>query len=227
VKRSSKVEIFRIFRGDETREVDKVIHEEEVVLRLNGETRKFCCIPTGLEAMILGNLKSRGMDILPSEIRKTAPNEFEVDALKELARNTQKCYSEKELTSKEVFRAIRMLDDKGSLHKETGCTHIAGICGDGWDFFVEDTSRHCAIDKAIGLAIMDGIDLTNSLLVTSCRQTVSTMKKAVFCRIPIVISIAAPTDLAIKEANKHGITLVGFASSQGFNIYSYEWRIKK
>jgi len=31
------------------------------------------------------------------------------------------------------------------------------------EIFVEDTSRHCAIDKAIGLAIRDEIDLSNSL----------------------------------------------------------------
>jgi formate dehydrogenase accessory protein FdhD len=67
------------------------------------------------------------------------------------------------------------------LDKTTGCTHVIGICG-GREIFVEDISRHCAIDKAIGLAIREGIDLSNSFLVTSCRQTASTIKKGNFLR---------------------------------------------
>jgi FdhD protein len=41
-----------------------------------------------------------------------------------------------------------------------------------------------------------------------------------------VISIAAPTDLAVKEANRYGITLIGFADSKRFNVYSHSWRLK-
>jgi FdhD protein len=120
---------------------------------------------------------------------------------------------------------IKALNENSFLYQRTGCTHVIGICGDK-EIFVEDISRHCAIDKAIGLAIRDGITLANSSLVTSCRQTASTIRKAIFCEIPIVISIAAPTDLAIKEANEYRITLIGFASSKGFNIYSHDWRIE-
>jgi FdhD protein len=145
--------------------------------------------------------------------------------MKGLIKDPPKCDSKKRLNRKEVFNSVKMLNEKSFLYQSTGCTHVIGICGDG-EVFVEDISRHCAIDKAIGLAISDGIDLSNSFLVTSCRQTASTIKKAIFCGIPIVISIAAPTDLAIKEADEYGITLIGFANSKKFNIYSNGWRIK-
>jgi FdhD protein len=224
-KISSKIEILVASRDSEEKKVDEIIHEEEAVVKYDREIHKFYCIPTNLEEMILGNLKSRGIDPSFSNIRKIADNEFEVAISEGSINNPQKCESNKNLTSKEVFNSVEMLNEKGFLYKKTGCTHVVGICGDK-EIFVEDVSRHCAIDKAIGLATRDGINLSNSFLVTSCRQTASTIKKAISCAIPIVISIAAPTDLAVKEADEYGITLIGFANSKRFNIYSHGWRIK-
>jgi hypothetical protein len=43
---------------------------------IDGETHKFYCIPVDLEAMIVGNLKSRGIDSSFSEVRKIADNEY-------------------------------------------------------------------------------------------------------------------------------------------------------
>jgi FdhD protein len=258
-KRSSEIEILAVTRDDESisvgtglqtraeKRVDEVIREEEVVVRIDREIHKFYCIPTDLEAMILGNLISKGINPSFSQISKIADNEFNVELsfVKGLLKNLHPCESNKKLTSKEVFYSVECLSKNSFLFRKTGCTHVVGICGDilpkgknlegvtmnQFEFahsgkFVEDTSRHCAIDKAIGLAIKDGTDLSHSFLVTSCRQTASTIKKAIFCGIPIVISIAAPTDLAVKEANKYGITLIGFADSKRFNIYSHAWRIK-
>ena len=226
-KRSSEIEIFMVSRDGEQKKKDEVVREEEVVVRVGKEVHKFHCIPTDLEELILGNLKSRGIDASFSSVTKIADNEFEVDLplVEGLVNNPQKCDSNRKLTCEEVFTSVEKLNQHGFLFKKTGCAHVIGICGSG-EIFVEDTSRHCAIDKAIGLAIRDGIDLSNSFLVASCRQTASTIKKAIFCGIPIVISIAAPTDLAVKEANRYGITLIGFADSKRFNVYSHSWRLK-
>ena len=227
-KRSSEIEISIVSRDGEQKKKDEVIHEEEVVVRIGKEVHKFHCIPTDLEELIFGNLKSRGIDASFSTITKIGDNEFEVELppMEGLMNTPQKCDSRKRLTPKEVFTSVEKLNQHGLLFKKTGCAHVIGICGDGKEIFVEDTSRHCAIDKAIGLAIRDGIDLSNSFMVASCRQTASTIKKAIFCGISIVISIAAPTDLAVKEADRYRITLIGFADSKRFNVYSHSWRIK-
>jgi len=224
-KRSSEIEIFVVSRDGEEEKTDEIIREEEVIVRFNGEIHKFHCIPADLEEMIYGNLKSRGIDPSLSQIRKFGPRRFEVDVSEGLAEPLQKCDSKKELHGNEVFGLVETLNRNSFLFQKTGCTHVIGICGDK-EIFVEDTSRHCAIDKAIGLAIRDRTDLADTFLVTSCRQTASTIKKAIFCGIPIVISIAAPTDLAVREADEYRITLIGFANSKRFNVYSHEWRIK-
>ena len=226
-KGSSGIEILAVSRDGEDKRTDEVIREQEVVVRIDKEIHKFYCIPVDLEVMIVGNLKSSGINPSFCKVRKIANNEYSIDLpfAKGLIENAQKCESNRKLTSKEVFNSVEMLNANDFLHEKTGCTHIIGIWGSG-EIFVEDISRHCSIDKAIGLAIRDGVDLSNSFLVTSCRQTASTIKKAIFCGIPIVISIAAPTDLAVKEADEYGITLIGFADSKRFNIYSHGWRIE-
>ncbi len=224
-KRSTEIEILGISRDSKRKKRDEIIHEEELVVKLNREIHKFYCIPSDLEEMIAGNLKSRGMDPSLSQIKKLSDNDFEVNVSGGLVKTPRKCDSKKKLTRSEVFDSVEALNKNSFLFQKTGCTHVIGICGDK-EVFVEDISRHCAIDKAIGLAIRDGINLSNSFLISSCRQTASTIEKAIFCEIPIVISIAAPTDLAMKEANKYGITLIGFASSKRFNIYTHDWRVK-
>jgi FdhD protein len=224
-KRSTKIEILEISKDGKWKKTDELAHEEEIIVKLNGEIHKFYCIPVDLEEMIAGNLKSRGLDPSSSQIKRLSSSAFEVNVSEELVKTPQKCDSKKKLTKKEVLGSVETLNENSFLYRKTGCTHVIGICVDR-EIFVEDISRHCAIDKAIGLAIRDRINLADSCLVSSCRQTASTIRKAIFCKIPIVISIAAPTDLAIEEANKYGITLIGFASSERFNIYSHDWRIE-
>lgn len=224
-KRSTEIEILGISTDGKWKKTDELVHEEEIIVKLNGEVHTFYCIPVDLEEMLAGNLKSRGLDPSLSQIKKLSSNEFEVHVPEELVKTPGNCDSQKKQTKSEVFESVEKLNKNSFLYRKTGCTHVIGIRGDK-EIFVEDISRHCAIDKAIGLAIRDGINLADSCLVSSCRQTASTIRKAIFCQIPIVISIAAPTDLAIKEANKYGITLIGFASSEGFNIYSHDWRIE-
>ena len=223
-KGSSKVEILAVSRKGTKEKADVVIQEEAVVVRTGGEVHKFHCLPTNLEEMILGNLKSRGRDVSFSAIRKIAPGEFEV-ALPPSAKSPGKCHSRQKITPEEVFAAVGLLDENSPLFQKTGGAHVIGICGDK-KVFVEDTSRHCAIDKAIGLAIREGIDLSRSFLVASCRQTATTIKKVIWVRIPIVISLSAPTSLAVKEARQYEITLIGFATQEKFNVYSHPWRVK-
>ena len=224
-KRSTEIGILEISRDGKRKKTAELVHEDEIIVKLNGEIHKFYCIPVDLEEMITGNLKSKGIDPSLSRIKKLGSNEFEVNVPEELVKTPRNCDSQRKRTKGEVFYLIEALNKNSFLYQKTDCTHVIGICDDK-EIFVEDISRHCAIDKAIGLAIRDGTDLSNSFLVTSCRQTASTIIKAIFCGIPIVVSIAAPTDLAIKEANKYGITLIGFASPERFNIYSHDWRIE-
>lgn len=219
------IEISKVAGANRETRLDPVIHEAEVAIQLDGRTRqRLFCLPTDLEELALGYLMSRGISTSDVEIEWKA-NKILVSAERTGKVKSQKVTSQLRITEREVFDFIKRLDDNSPLFKKTGGTHVVGIFHGSRAFFIEDVSRHCAIDKIIGLSLKKGIELSQSVLVTSCRQTLSTIRKAIFARIPIVITISAPTDLAIESATLSDITLVGFARDRQFNIYSHDWRI--
>jgi len=125
-----------------------------------------------------------------------------------------------------VFKRVKELGEEGVLYKAMGGTHVvAAFDQNGAGAFIEDVSRHCAIDKLIGTCIKKGIEISENVLVTSSRQTHTTVKKVLFAGFPVAISVSAPTELAIRDAAEFGITLVGFARDKRFNVYTNGWRI--
>jgi FdhD protein len=49
--------------------------------------------------------------------------------------------------------------------------------------------------------------------------------KAVRAGIPLLVSVGAPTSLAIALAERAGITLCGFLRREEISIYTHTWRI--
>lgn len=125
-----------------------------------------------------------------------------------------------------MFKRVKELGEEGVLYKATGGTHVvAAFNQKGAGIFIEDISRHCAIDKLIGACIKNGIDTSESVFVSSSRQTHTTVKKVLFACFPVAISVSAPTERAIRDATESGITLVGFVCDKRFNVYTNGWRI--
>jgi FdhD protein len=76
------------------------------------------------------------------------------------------------------------------------------------------------VDKVIGHALLNGIDLKSTLLLVSGRLSFEIMQKALAARIPAVAAISAPSSLAVEFARKSGQTLIGFLRPPVFNRYS-------
>lgn len=112
------------------------------------------------------------------------------------------------------------------VFKATGGVHSCAICS-GTELLMlkEDIGRHNAVDKLIGEALMTGIALEDKLLLTSGRISSEILIKAARAGFPIVVSRSAPTDMAVREAEKLSITLVGFLRGQRCNVYTEAWRI--
>jgi FdhD protein len=222
-----ELKILKVVDGKRVSQLDPVIRETEVVIKVDGRVhRNLTCLSEHLEELALGYLFDEGI-ASPSDIDITVEGNTISVSRKRCSKVQKPVVIESKLqaTGEQILGWAEELGKSCPLHIKTGGTHIIGIVHDDSIFFVEDISRHCAIDKAIGIAVKSGLNLSNCVMVTSCRQTISAMKKAVTVGIPIVVTVAAPTTLAVAEALKYGVTLVGFVRGGQFNIYSHPNRI--
>lgn len=106
--------------------------------------------------------------------------------------------------------------------QSTGGLHAAGIFTPEGELLIirEDIGRHNAVDKVIGHALLNGIDLTKALLLVSGRLSFEILQKALAGRIPALAAISAPSSLAVEFARKSGQSLIGFLRPPTFNRYA-------
>lgn len=109
----------------------------------------------------------------------------------------------------------------------TGGTHAAASFGpDGTIAGVlEDVGRHNALDKLIGHALLRSQNLGRGGVFLSGRTSLEMVAKAVRAGIPLLVSVGAPTTLAIALADRGGITLCGFLRHEEISVYTHGWRI--
>ncbi|MCO4799846.1 MAG: formate dehydrogenase accessory sulfurtransferase FdhD [Colwelliaceae bacterium] len=128
-----------------------------------------------------------------------------------------------------------MKENQQAFH-QTGGAHAAAIfdqLGNLLDI-KEDIGRHNAVDKVIGELIFKndnfpmntnkGIENKISLVVSS-RVSFEIVQKAIMAGIGVIIAVGAVSDLAILAAKRFNLTLIGFATSESFNLYHGEWRM--
>ncbi len=126
------------------------------------------------------------------------------------------------ISRENLMGAPDILKSSQDVFEQTGGLHAAGLfSGDGELLLIrEDVGRHNAIDKVIGSALSNGLDLRNVALQLSGRVSFEVVQKALMVGIPVVAAISAPTSLAVDFAKRGGLTLVGFMRGERMNVYS-------
>ena len=112
--------------------------------------------------------------------------------------------------------------------ERTGGLHAAGLFNTDGSLVAirEDVGRHNALDKLIGSRVRAReIPLWDRILMVSGRVSFEIVQKAAVAGIPIICAVSAPSDLAVRLADRLGVTLVGFLRGDGFNVYSHDGRI--
>jgi FdhD protein len=114
-----------------------------------------------------------------------------------------------------------------TVFDHTGGLHAAGVFAlDGTlAESAEDVGRHNAVDKVVGRLVLDGKVPAGSSLFVSGRVSFEIVQKAAVAGVPLICAVSAPSDLAVRLADRLGVTLVGFLRGDTFNVYTHDGRV--
>jgi FdhD protein len=126
-----------------------------------------------------------------------------------------------------IYDMIRELNQRSDVHLRTRGTHAAMICSCNGKVlaFAEDVGRHNAVDKVIGALAYEGKNPSQSILLSTGRQSGEMVQKAARAGFPIVVSITVPLISGVRLAESAGLTLVSFGQGK-LKVYTGKERIK-
>lgn len=131
------------------------------------------------------------------------------------------------LSAKTILSSMDKVNDYSVIWKRTGGMHCSLIIDEDGTVVsgVEDMGRHTTVDKAVGMALLQEVDLSRCYLVCSGRLPVDMVAKAYRAGIPVMISNNAAFAGGIEFAKKVNMTLAGFVRPPNMTIYTGAHRI--
>jgi FdhD protein len=232
----------------------ETIVETPVSLTVNGEPWiTFMCTPTDLEAMAVGFLYNEGVIGRMEEVANVRLCEHGDNVDVWLTRTAQQPRSWRRtsgctggvtavdllsmpdisfdarlpsLDPEAIGYLVDLLLESQELYRETGGVHTS-MLSDGKNLVLaaEDIGRHNTLDKIAGLCMLRSVWPQTRILITTGRISSEMLQKAARLQVPILISRTSPSSLSIEMAEQYGITLIGYARRERFNVYSNPQRI--
>ncbi|MFG6508121.1 formate dehydrogenase accessory sulfurtransferase FdhD [Sulfitobacter sp. S45] len=127
----------------------------------------------------------------------------------------------------QVGQAVKSLSRAQLLNLQTRAVHAAGWFSPqhGLVTLREDVGRHNALDKLIGALLADGTDVSAGAIVMTSRLSIELVQKAAIVGCGMVISVSAPTAVAVEEAEAANMTLVCRVRDDEFEISTHPERV--
>lgn len=138
-----------------------------------------------------------------------------VESIEEALRPLPQVTSSLKTSREAIAKALAALPEKQLLNLETGAAHSAAFCSANGDIISisEDVGRHNALDKLIGAMGLSGEDMSSGFILLSARCSFELVEKTVRSGAPMLVTISAPTSLAVERAKAAGLTLCSLARS--------------
>lgn len=131
------------------------------------------------------------------------------------------------VSAADLHAALVQLESMQPLNARTGSIHAAAwvVPGKGVQLAREDVGRHNALDKVIGALVRGEGDIEAGYALITSRASFEMVQKAAAAGITFVAAVSAPTALAIRMAERTGLTLVGFARQHSHVVYANAERL--
>ncbi len=109
-----------------------------------------------------------------------------------------------------------------TIHRTTHGVHSAALYDIGGTriAFYDEIGRHNAVDKLLGFVLTGGIGLERAMLFSTGRVSSEIVSKVAAARIPVLVTRAAPTSMAVGMAREIGLVLVTGVRRDGFYAIS-------
>lgn len=201
---------------------------EEVIYRIEADglpAGRLSCSPWGIRQATIGSLFMQGVIRSAGEITSLDICADDCVVRVTTQRSTP-CHgnitaSSTTVSPSEIMAYARLLEERSLTFRRTGGVHCAAFAKNGTFLaYEEDVSRHAAIDKLAGSCLEQQIVMDAGILVFSGRVPGEIVCKAEKMGCRMIVALSAPTDHACRLAEDKGITLIGFAREDSFNVYS-------
>ena len=150
-----------------------------------------------------------------------------LDSLEEATRPPPAVPGGLTLHAEDIAAACAALAPAQALSRLTRAVHAAGYWAPrrGLVALREDVGRHNALDKLAGALVGAGDRASGGVLVMTSRVSIELIQKAAVMGVQILAAVSAPTLLAVREAEAIGMTLIGVARDDGFEVFTHPQRI--
>ena len=137
-------------------------------------------------------------------------------------------------SAQQVCDLSTKMSKQQALFCQTGGVHGAALFDKNSTLLhvFEDIGRHNAVDKVIGQFLLSATRVNNTkqasdllVLLVSGRISFEIVQKAIMAGFSILVGVGSASALAIQAAQRFDLTLIGFASERGFNVYHGDWRL--
>ena len=200
-----------IHRADEIEEIDVVSIEEGLELRM-------WLGPDRMEPLTVRQRRLAG----PSGCGLCG-----LESLADAIRKPPRVAADPVFNPATIITAMAALPSGQHLNHQTHAVHAAAFWHEarGMVALREDVGRHNALDKLAGALARADVSAADGVLLLSSRISVELVQKAAMIGAPVLVAVSAPTALAVRMAEAAGITLVGIARGDEFEVFTHAARI--
>lgn len=150
-----------------------------------------------------------------------------IESLAESVRPAVTVGDGRKFTPEQIMTAMQGILPLQRLNLETRAVHAAAFWrpSEGIIALREDVGRHNALDKLAGALSRDGVSGNDGIVLLTSRVSVEMVQKTAAIGASVIVSVSAPTALAVRVATEAGITLAAIARADGFEVFSRSDRI--